>query len=184
VNRNPLRFALPFYLLIDSKFLYCYLASKWIEAFSGHSGFRGLLNMHTAVLPHARGANAIQQVAALNDAALLRQAAGATIHYIDAGIDTGALIRAERIAEPFAYGDLWQLVAAIYHLGDSLYVRTAAEILDHPESVPAGIRVAGTAQGPSYLRREFTPERRARAEASFLALRQAWLAAREAEEYG
>lgn len=150
------------------------LAPWWIDCCEGR-----LLNMHSAVLPYARGANAIQQIAALGDEKLLRRAAGATVHYIDPGIDTGALIRAERLNEPLAYDNLWQLVAAIYELGDALYVRVAQDILAHPESRPAGFKVADADQGPNYLRRQFTPERRLKAETAFLNMREAWLDGRQ-----
>lgn len=147
------------------------LAPWWIE----HSRGR-LLNMHSAVLPFARGANAVQQIAALADEVRLRQVAGATIHYIDEGVDTGALIRAERLSEPLAHTDLWDLVAAIYDLGDSLYVRTARDIIEHPGRRPVGFRVAAEDQGPNFLRRDFSPQRRVEAEQGFATLRATWQA--------
>lgn len=136
-----------------------------------------LLNMHSAVLPYARGANAVQNVAALKDSVALRKVAGASIHYIDAGVDTGNLIRAERIAEPFQYENLWQLIAAIYNLGDSMYVRLAQDLISNPDTNPVGFDVGQGSQGPIYLRKDFTAQKRQDAEQNFLEMRKEWLVA-------
>lgn len=136
-----------------------------------------LLNMHSAVLPYARGANAVQNVAALKDSVALRKVAGASIHYIDAGVDTGNLIRAERIAKPFQYENLWQLIAAIYNLGDSMYVRLAQDLILNPDANPVGFDVGQGSQGLIYLRKDFTAQKRQDAEQNFLEMRKEWLAA-------
>lgn len=131
-----------------------------------------LLNMHSAVLPYARGANAVQNVAALGDEQQFRQVAGATVHYIDAGIDTGQLIVARRLSDPFQYDSLWHLTAAIYDLGDSLYVETAQAIVNQPDSQAVGFSVCDAHQGPLFYRRDFTSERRDQAEQAYLMMRQ------------
>ena len=60
----------------------------------------GAINIHSALLPQYRGANPIQW-ALLND----EKETGATIHYMDAGFDTGDIIAQKKV--PILEEDTW-----------------------------------------------------------------------------
>ncbi len=76
-----------------------------------------LLNVHSAVLPYARGIYSIENIAAIKDADLFRKSAGITIHFIDQGVDTGPIIKAERIIDPFRFSSIWELKGYIFMTG-------------------------------------------------------------------
>jgi phosphoribosylglycinamide formyltransferase-1 len=48
---------------------------------------RRIINVHPSLLPKYRGANAAAQALAAGD-----QMTGCTVHYVDAGVDTGEII--------------------------------------------------------------------------------------------
>ena len=93
------------------------LKSWWIEMTQSQ-----LFNCHTAVLPYARGMYAIENIAILQDINQFRRAAGTTIHYVDSGVDTGAIIKAQRIIDPFQFDSIWDLKAYTYVMEFDLYV--------------------------------------------------------------
>lgn len=127
-----------------------------------------LVNCHSAVLPYARGLHAIENIAASKDIDAFRQASGVTIHYIDAGIDTGPIIRAERVTDPFRFDSLWELKGHLYRLGIEWYVRTVREITGSTDTEPAGIIPSPELRGPIYAKERFTEETRRQAEAGYL----------------
>lgn len=143
------------------------LQSWWVELSHGR-----LVNSHSAVLPYARGVHSIENVAASQDIALFRKAAGITIHYIDEGIDTGAIIRTERIMEPFQFDSIWELKAYTYLMGDEVYTETAYDIVSHPERQPSGVIYDPKLEGPNFLSRDFTPERLKLAEEGYLHMKK------------
>ncbi|MGZ4106283.1 MAG: formyltransferase family protein, partial [Tumebacillaceae bacterium] len=79
------------------------LAPWWIEFSEGR-----IINSHSAVLPFARGFYAVENMAIRGEIDPFRQAVGATTHYIDNGIDTGPIIRAKQIKDPFACESIWE----------------------------------------------------------------------------
>jgi phosphoribosylglycinamide formyltransferase-1 len=135
----------------------------WIELFRSR-----VLNCHSAVLPYARGMHAIENLAALKDISSFRRAAGVTIHFIDDGIDTGPIIRAERLAEPFRFESIWELKGHLYGVGIEWYIQTVRDIIRSTGTTPAGIFPRPELQGRNYLRKHFTEETKRRAEEGYL----------------
>ncbi|GEM_PF-970266 len=66
---------------------------KWLEL----ADKKKIINAHSAVLPYAPGMHSIECVAAKFDAETLTKCAGSTLHYVDKGVDTGAIIKAEKL---------------------------------------------------------------------------------------
>lgn len=139
------------------------LKSWWIEITKSR-----ILNCHSAVLPYARGIHSIENIAALKDIDAFQQAAGITIHHIDAGVDTGSIIRAERIADPFRFNSIWELKAQLYKTGIDWYIQTVRDILGSADTIPAGIMPSPELRGLNYLCKHFTAEKRQQAEEGYL----------------
>lgn len=139
------------------------LQSWWIEMTKSQ-----VLNCHSAVLPYARGMHAIENVAALKDIDAFQQAAGITIHYIDSGVDTGSIIRAERLVDPFRFNSIWELKAQLYITGIEWYIRTVRDISGSAGTIPAGILSRPDLRGLNYMRKDFTEEKRRKAEEGYL----------------
>lgn len=135
----------------------------WIEISNSR-----VLNCHSAVLPYARGMYAIENVAALKDIEAFRRAVGVTVHFIDSGIDTGPIIRAERLAEPFRFGSIWELKGHLYRTGIECYIQIVKNIVGQVDTVPAGISPRTDLQGPNYLKKHFTAEKKKQAEEGYL----------------
>lgn len=135
----------------------------WIEPAQSR-----LLNCHSAVLPYARGMHAIENVAASKDIDAFRRAVGVTIHYIDGGIDTGPIIRAERVTDPFRFKSLWELKGHLYRTGIEWYIQTVRDIIGSADTEPAGIWPSAPLKGPNYLKKHFTEEKKRQAEEGYL----------------
>lgn len=114
--------------------IYKILKPWWIEIAKSQ-----ILNVHSAVLPYARGLHSIENIAALKDIDQMRKVTGSTIHYIDAGIDTGLIIRIERIVDPFRFNSIWELKGYVYMNGFNLYLKTVKDIISNNETIPVGI---------------------------------------------
>ena len=138
----------------------------WLEVTNSQ-----LFNAHTAVLPYARGMYAIENMAALGDTDKFKQAAGFTIHYIDKGVDTGPIIKAERIVEPFRFNSIWELKGHIYTKEFDFFVKTAEEIISNNETAPAGVFQDPSLRGPNFSIADFTPDKRREAERGYLAMK-------------
>ncbi|MGW9169988.1 formyltransferase family protein [Streptomyces decoyicus] len=135
-----------------------------------------VINVHSAVLPHARGMHALEQVAASGDRERFLRAAGATVHYVDPGVDTGAVIRAERLPEPFGYESLWECKAGAFKLAFDLLTQV------HTQLSEPGAVLLGTPQPsddtPAFRRRTFDDGTAGRAAAQYTVWRT------ETEEWG
>jgi phosphoribosylglycinamide formyltransferase-1 len=142
------------------------LAPWWIEL----SGNR-IINGHSAVLPYARGMFAIEQVAASGDIDYFRRSAGATIHYVDAGVDTGLIVRAERLANPFDSDSIWECKAFCYMLAFDLLVGAARDYMRRPETIPVGGPNL-LENGSEYRSLSFTRDVRTAAEEEFLRMKR------------
>jgi len=96
------------------------------------AGWRGrLVNIHPALLPAYPGSDAIRRAWEAGE-----RVSGVTVHWVDEGMDTGAVI--ERAEVPFAPGSsLEDVEAAVHRAEHALYVRIVAWLLD------AGIQAAG-----------------------------------------
>ncbi|MDJ0582495.1 formyltransferase family protein [Crocosphaera sp.] len=142
------------------------LKSWWIELTNSQ-----VFNCHSAVLPFARGMYAIENIAIQENVSEFKKAAGTTIHYIDEGVDTGKIIRAQRIMNPFQFDSIWDLKAYSYLLGFDLYVKTAQDILADSETIQVGISPNPELLGPNFLIKDFTPEKQRQAEQSYLSMK-------------
>ncbi|MGK7902298.1 MAG: formyltransferase family protein [Hormoscilla sp.] len=130
-----------------------------------------LFNCHSAILPYGRGMYSIENIAIFEDVKKFREAVGITIHYIDEGVDTGPIIRSQRIIDPFQFDSIWDLKAYSYLLEFDLYVKTAQEILADSQTIPAGIYPNPELQGPNYRMKDLTLERQRQAEKSYLLMK-------------
>lgn len=92
-------------------FLDCILNPWWISTFNSK-----IINAHSAVLPHARGMFAIEQYLLTTNKENFEKAVGASIHYIDAGIDTGALIETCPLKNIWKLDSIEQIKASCYLL--------------------------------------------------------------------
>jgi len=142
------------------------LKSWWIDLTQSQ-----IFNCHSAVLPYARGMYAIENMAIQEDINQFSKAAGSTVHYLDRGVDTGAIIRAQRIINPFQFDSIWHLKAHSYLLGFDLYVKTAQDILADSQTIPVGTVVNPESLGPNFRAKEFTPEKQRQAEKSYLSMK-------------
>jgi phosphoribosylglycinamide formyltransferase-1 len=141
------------------------LADWWIELSESR-----IINGHSAVLPYARGMFAIENVAASGDRERFERALGATVHYIDRGIDTGPIIRAERLTGRWLES-IWHQKATVFMLVFELLIRVAADLVARPHLLPVGTPPDVAVRGPNFNRRDFTPETRRRAEEGYLSIR-------------
>ncbi|MEU1727065.1 formyltransferase family protein [Actinomadura sp. ATCC 39365] len=138
------------------------LGKDWLEPHEAD-----IINGHSAVLPHARGMHALEQVAAAGDRARFLRAVGGTVHYIDGGVDTGPVIYAERLPRPLAFESLWACKAASFKLTFDLLVRLCERLGEADAGTPAGAVQAPPAE-PAFRRRTFDEETARRAAAQFL----------------
>ncbi|MGM8216145.1 phosphoribosylglycinamide formyltransferase [Bacillaceae bacterium W0354] len=88
-----------------------------------------IVNIHPSLLPSFPGKDAIQQ--ALNKGV---KVTGVTIHYVDAGMDTGPIIAQEavKIEDTDTYLQLQKKIQAIEH---ELYPKTLAKLLREDEEI-------------------------------------------------
>lgn len=84
---------------------------------------KGAVNIHTGITPEYRSADPIFWALYHSDL----ENVGVTIHYIDSGIDTGAIIYQERV--PVYAGDSLEAISArCIRRGAELYVRALEDI--------------------------------------------------------
>lgn len=121
----------------------------WMELTGGR-----IINAHPAALPYARGMWAIEQVAKEKDPKKLKRSAGATVHFVDAGIDTGSIIQVVGL-DPFRFQTLPELSAASLRLATSLLFRTAQRLIENPDEELRGVPVDPKALGTNYRARDF-----------------------------
>lgn len=131
-----------------------------------------IYNAHSAVLPYARGMFAIEQVAATGNMEHFRNAAGATVHVVDEGVDTGPIVRRERLADPFGASSIWECKARSFILGFDLLLEVAKDAVGGrvlPSRRPEPPEEAFGS--PEFRRRDFGAERRAAAESGYLMMK-------------
>lgn len=152
----------PFFFL----FLDQLLASWWRELTDSQ-----IINGHSAVLPYARGMFAIENIAITQDIDYFKRSAGATIHYIDTGVDTGPIIRAERLREPFCFDSIWQLKGYTFITLFYLLLRVATDMSKGQDTIPVGVSPDPVLRGPNFRRKYFTLEARRKAEEGYLKMK-------------
>jgi phosphoribosylglycinamide formyltransferase-1 len=143
------------------------LQSWWLECTHGQ-----IINGHSAHLPYARGMYAIENIAITQDIRAFSRAAGATVHYIDTGIDTGPIVKAENLAEPFDCDSIWEVKALSFQRVFRLLIQTALDMLEN-QCLPPGISSDPSLRGPNFNSRNFTVEARKKAEEGYLRMKMA-----------
>lgn len=91
---------------------------KLLESYAQH-----IINIHPAYLPEFPGAHGIEDAFAAGV-----DQTGVTIHYVDAGVDTGPIIRQERVPI-LKTDDLATLATRIHQVEHRLYPAVLAEII-------------------------------------------------------
>lgn len=84
-----------------------------------------IINIHPSLLPKYKGLNAIKQAIENNDNEL-----GVTIHYVDAGMDTGEIIEQEKITIEDLNLPIEEIEAMVHNVEHKLYVETLMRILN------------------------------------------------------
>ncbi len=106
-------------LLLDNSgaivFLDVILKPCWLSYFQGR-----IVNAHSAILPYARGMYAIEQLMTTGSRENIEKAAGATIHYVDSGIDTGKIITFKKIKSLWSLPSIWAVKGESYLLAFDL----------------------------------------------------------------
>lgn len=94
------------------------LTEPFLDAFPG-----AVINVHPSLLPRFPGLRAVEQAIAADEGEF-----GVTVHYVDAGIDTGPVIAQERIRLPGAHdaAEVLQKLHPVEHRLLSNAVRTFA----------------------------------------------------------
>jgi len=131
-------------------FLDCLLDPWWIKISDGR-----IVNAHSAILPNAKGMHAIEQVAATCDLNSFIDSCGATLHYIDNGIDTGNIIKKEHLKNPLSYKDIWEVKAESYLLAFNM-LTNYVDISDFFSIKDA--RKSNGNEGKLYLLKNFTTD--------------------------
>lgn len=137
----------PVYFFI---FLDQILEPWWIKQANGR-----IINVHSAVLPYARGMFAIENLAAIGNIYNFKKSAGATVHHIDQGIDTGPIIKASRIKEPFQFESIWELKAFSFMMAFDLLADSASKILMGNKLIQKKIPEKQV-KGPNFQSKDFT----------------------------
>lgn len=117
-----------------------------------------VINAHPAVLPYARGMCALEQTAAKGDLEEVKKVVGATVHFIDEGVDTGNIIAARRITNPFSSNSLADLKGRCYILSFDMLVEIIEDRFSLCDSELVGIMPNNALIGPNYFIKDYTPE--------------------------
>jgi len=148
-----------FFIFLDQM-----LAPWWIDL----TGAR-IINAHSAVLPYARGMFAMERVAMSEDLDAFSQVLGATVHYIDTGVDTGPVIRAARLVDCWL-DSIWEEKGYVFTVAFDLLIEVARDMLARPHLIPVGTPPETRLRGPAFKRSDFTSESRLRAERGYLTI--------------
>jgi phosphoribosylglycinamide formyltransferase 1 len=117
-----------------------------------------IINTHPAVLPYARGMCALEQTVSKGNVEIVKKTAGATVHFVDEGIDTGNIIAARRIINPFSSNSLADLKGRCYILSFDLLVQIIVDRFSCCDSELAGIKSDISMKGPNYFNKDYTSE--------------------------
>jgi phosphoribosylglycinamide formyltransferase-1 len=110
------------------------LTPQFLDRFPGR-----VVNVHPAPLPAFPGAHPLEDVLAAGVAA-----AAATVHYVDEGVDTGAVIAAEPV--PVLAGDTVEtLRARVHETEHRLLPKVVAHLIDEGEASLAPTKRCGRA---------------------------------------
>jgi phosphoribosylglycinamide formyltransferase 1 len=84
-----------------------------------------IINIHPSLLPKYKGLNAIKQALDNNDNEL-----GVTIHYVDAGMDTGEIIEQEKITIEDLNLPIEEIESMVHNVEHKLYVTTLQKLIN------------------------------------------------------
>ena len=84
-----------------------------------------IVNIHPSLLPKYKGLNAIKQAIDNNDNEL-----GVTIHYVDAGMDTGEIIDQDKITIEDLNLPIQEIEAMVHNIEHKLYVTTLQKLMN------------------------------------------------------
>lgn len=143
------------------------LSPWWIELTEGN-----IINAHSAVLPYARGMFAVENMASRGDIEEFKRVAGASVHYVDEGVDTGPIIQAVRIKNPFEFQSLSEVKAYSYKLAFDLLIQQASEMIENPQIQSVGLKAYPTPISPVFSRKDYTPQVEELAEKRFIEMKQ------------
>ena len=129
-----------------------------------------LLNGHPGVLPYARGIGALEQIAATGDAQWFALAAGSSVHFINAFVDAGPIVRCQRLSAPFSFRSLAHLRAFNFSSMFKLMAEVASDLIRAHGVEPVGIPTIEARTYPCFLRRQRTEELRRTAEDRYLVM--------------
>lgn len=105
------------------------LRDPLLSAFPGR-----ILNIHPSLLPHYPGLNAVGRALAAGE-----KETGCTVHLVDAGVDTGRILRQERVE--IREGDTEEsLTARIHEAEHRIYAEVIVEVLGNGGSAPIRIQ--------------------------------------------
>ncbi len=134
-----------------------------------------VFNAHSARLPYAAGMYAVENVAAMNDPKLLNLAAGATVHYVNAGVDEGDIVQVKGFTKPLEqFNSLWELKGGSYNLAFSMLTDLASSFIERED----GYRPEGRKQdlrlriADHFRAKDFTENKRAQAVQNYNAMKQ------------
>jgi phosphoribosylglycinamide formyltransferase-1 len=91
-----------------------------LEAYEGN-----IINIHPSLLPKYRGLDAIGQAIENGDEEI-----GVTIHYVDAGMDTGRIIAQKKIEQNIKGREKTEIEKLVHQVEHELYVGTLKQIFD------------------------------------------------------
>ena len=115
---------------------------------------------------------AIENMASRGDIEEFQRVAGASVHYVDEGVDTGPIIRAVRIKDPFEFQSLSEVKAYSYKLAFDLLIQQASEMIENPQIQSVGIKAYPTPASPVFSRKDYTPLVEELAEKRFIEMKQ------------
>lgn len=157
-SKNP-----PFFFI----FLDQILAPWWITSTKGK-----IINAHSAVLPYARGMYAIENIALTKNKELFQKCAGASVHYIDTGVDTGPIIQTQQLENVYIYDSLWDVKAASFMLAFRLLVDTANRLTQYPYILPSIQPTSSLVVGKNFKSKDFSEEVAKKANRAFMDMKQ------------
>jgi phosphoribosylglycinamide formyltransferase-1 len=94
------------------------------------------------------------------------------VHYVDAGVDTGPIVRAEGFRDPFGFESIWDCKGHSFMLAFDLLIGVARDMDVHQDRVPVGTVASPSPHGaPEFKRADFTVDRRRAAERGYHTMR-------------
>lgn len=94
------------------------LPEKFINAFE-----HKIINVHPSLLPKYKGLHAVEQALEANEKEI-----GATIHYVDCGVDTGEIIMQEKFSiEGLSIDEMYEKLHKMEH---KIYIKSIKQLLE------------------------------------------------------